>query len=113
MMMKTATKLVIVTLVILGVALVPLYLAVHPQDAPEGALQVRGNVNTSMNLTLSELQTLPASTIQATLKSSGHPDDQGTFNYTGVSLWSLLEQAGISSNASSIYVQQATATLHL
>jgi DMSO/TMAO reductase YedYZ molybdopterin-dependent catalytic subunit len=39
------------------------------------------------------------------LTSSGSPSSNGVFNYTGVLLSTLLQKAGVSPNATSVYIQ--------
>ena len=39
------------------------------------------------------------------MSSSSRPSDNGVFNYTGVTLKTLLEQAQVSANATSVYIQ--------
>ena len=103
--MKKSIKIMTIAMILLVLAAIPIYFVIRPQGAPEGYLQVRGNVSNPLNMTISELRNLPLTTIQANLKSSGHPEDNGVFNFTGVTLWSLLELSGISENATSVYVQ--------
>ena len=103
--MKKATKIMIAVLLVLVAAAFPLYFAVHPQGASETAIQIKGKVGNPANFTLAEFGALPKLTIEATLASSSHLDEMGTFNFTGVSLWSLLEQCNVSESASIVYVQ--------
>jgi DMSO/TMAO reductase YedYZ molybdopterin-dependent catalytic subunit len=70
-----------------------------------------------MNITLSQLKIETALTVQAKLTSGGNPSENGVFNYTGVLLGTLLEQAHVCSNATSVYIQAsdgygATLTMH-
>jgi DMSO/TMAO reductase YedYZ molybdopterin-dependent catalytic subunit len=58
-----------------------------------------------MNITLSQLQTYSAVTLQVTLTSSGSPSSNGVFNYTGVLLSAILQKAEVSPNATSVYIQ--------
>jgi DMSO/TMAO reductase YedYZ molybdopterin-dependent catalytic subunit len=103
--MNKGTKIVIVLFVVFVVAAVPLYFYLHSGGEQEGTLQIEGLVSNPFNLTVSELQALPSSSIDVTLDSSTHQDEEGTFTYTGVTLWSILESADVSENASSVYVQ--------
>jgi DMSO/TMAO reductase YedYZ molybdopterin-dependent catalytic subunit len=101
---KKATKTALVVLVLLIATALPLYIVVRPQGT-EFALQVKGNVGIPLNFTLKEFAALPKSTIEATLTSSSHVEEIGTYNFTGVVLWRLLELCRVSENASSVYVQ--------
>ncbi|MCW4030679.1 MAG: molybdopterin-dependent oxidoreductase [Candidatus Bathyarchaeota archaeon] len=107
--MKSNTKLVIAFFAVLILALVPLYYYAHPINASEGTLQIKGNVGSPQNLTLAEIDALPPVTVQATLVSSGSPQENGVFNYTGVLLKDLLGLVEVSSNATSVYVQASDA----
>ena len=107
----------IVTLILLVVIAIPLYYVVRAgtpastkniseqTGAAEWTIEVTGNVNNPMNLTISQFEALPSLNTQATLRSSSNPQLDGTWNFTGIVLWSLLEKAGISGNASTIDVQ--------
>jgi len=103
--MKKATKIAIVVFILLIAAAVPLYYYTRPASTPVGTIQIKGNVNNPMNITLSQLKTYTAETIQATLTSSGSPSENGVYNYTGVLLSTLLQQAHVSPNATSVYIQ--------
>ncbi len=104
--MKKTTKFALLTFLVLIAAAIPLYYLTRPDASqPTDALQVKGNVNNPLSLTLSNLQSLPSVTKQETISSSGHPEYDGTFNYTGVQLKELLNQAQITSNSTSIYIQ--------
>ena len=103
--MNKATKIAGIALIILVVAAVPLYYYTRPPSTPAETIEIKGNVNTPMNITLSQLKTDTALTIRATLTSGGSPSEDGVFNYTGVLLGTLLEQAHVSSNATSVYIQ--------
>ncbi len=102
--MKKATKLLIIAFTVLVIIEIPLYYIVHPTGATQGALQIKGKVNHPLNMTISDLQALPAVDLTARLTSSGSPQENGLFNYTGVTLWSLLEKAGVQDDATSAYV---------
>ncbi|MFA5365271.1 MAG: molybdopterin-dependent oxidoreductase [Candidatus Bathyarchaeia archaeon] len=103
--MNKGTKIVVVLFVVFVVAAVPLYFYLHSGGEQEGTLQIKGLVSNPYNLTISELRALPSSNIEVTLDSSTHLDEEGTFTYTGVTLWSLLESADVSVDASSVYVK--------
>jgi DMSO/TMAO reductase YedYZ molybdopterin-dependent catalytic subunit len=102
--LKKATKILIIAFVVLAIIEIPLYVIVHPTDSPKGYLQITGNVNNPLNMTISDIQAMPSVDLTARLTSSGSPQENGVFNYTGVTLWSLLEKAGVSDDASSAYV---------
>lgn len=108
-MIDTKTKAVLVFFVVLIVAFVPLYYYAHPESVEAGTIQIRGNVAYPMNLTLTQLKTLPHVTLQATLQSSGSPQENGIYNYTGVTLQELLNYAQAAGNATSVYVQASDA----
>ncbi len=104
--MKTATKATLAIVIALVIAAIPLYIYTRPAATEEGTLlQIKGQVTNPANISLSQLQALAATTVQVTLSSSSHTSDNGVYNYTGVKLSTLLEQAGVSSNATSVFVQ--------
>jgi DMSO/TMAO reductase YedYZ molybdopterin-dependent catalytic subunit len=104
--MKKSTKITIIVFVCLIIAVIPLYYASRPTPIQVGvALQITGKVANPLNFTISQLQAMQSTTIQVTLTSSSRIEDNGVFNYTGVSLSSLLAQANIQDNATSIYIQ--------
>ena len=104
--MNKSTKITLTVFVCLFIAVVPLYYASRPTPMQAGiALQITGKVVNPLNFTISQLQALQSTTIQVTLTSSSRAEDNGVFNYTGISLNSLLAQANIQANATSIYVQ--------
>jgi DMSO/TMAO reductase YedYZ molybdopterin-dependent catalytic subunit len=104
--MKKSTKIALSIFILLIIVAVPLYYFTRPDSTqPADTLQVKGNVNNPIALTFSQLQTLPAVTLQVTVSSSSHQEDNGVFNYTGVPLKELLNQAQVNSNSTSIFVQ--------
>lgn len=103
--MKKTSKIIIVVFVLLLIAVVPLYHYTRPSPTQAGTLQIEGKVNNPQNITVSQLQTYPTCTLQATLTSSGNPKDNGVFNYTGVLLKEILNQTQASTNAKSVYIQ--------
>ncbi|WGM89829.1 MAG: molybdopterin-dependent oxidoreductase [Candidatus Bathyarchaeum tardum] len=103
--MNKGTRTAVIFFVLLVAVAVPLYFFSRPADVQEGALQVRGNVNNPLNLTISEIEALPSSDMQATLDSAMHVEDEGNFTYTGVTVASLLELAEVSEDASSVLIQ--------
>ena len=104
-MNKNKKIITIAILVALIVVAVPLYFYSRPALVPLGTLQITGQVNNPMNVTLSQLQTYTALTLQVTLTSSSQLSGNGVFNYTGVLLSTLLQKAGVSSNATSVYIE--------
>ncbi|MGD0645467.1 MAG: molybdopterin-dependent oxidoreductase [Candidatus Bathyarchaeia archaeon] len=103
--MKKTTKIALALIIVLVVAAVPLYFYTRPTPVQEGTFQIKGQVSNPLNVTLNQLQTFTPVTVQVTISSSGQPSANGVFNYTGVPLGTLLEQAHISSNDTSVYIQ--------
>ena len=103
--MNKGTKTAAIVFVLLVAVAVPLYFFTRPVDVQEGALQIRGNLNNPLNLTLSEIEAFASSEILVTLDSATHVEDEGTFTYTGVTVASLLELAEVSGDASSVFIQ--------
>ena len=103
--MNKGTKTAVIVFVLLVAAAVPLYFFARPTDVQEGTLQIRGKVNNPLNLTLSEIEALPSSSMQATLESASHDEDEGTFTYTGVTVASLLDLVDVSEDASEVFIQ--------
>jgi DMSO/TMAO reductase YedYZ molybdopterin-dependent catalytic subunit len=104
--MKKSSKITIIVFICLIIAAVPLYYVTRPAPMQAGiALQITGKVANPLNFTAAQLQAMQSTTIQVTLKSSSRTADNGVFNYTGISLSSLLRQANIQDSATSIYVQ--------
>ena len=103
--MKKTTKIALATLIVLVAAAVPLYFYSRPAPVPLGTIQITGEVSNPMNITLTQLQTWTPVTLQVTLTSSSSPLNNGVFNYTGVLLSTLLRKAGVSANATSVYIQ--------
>jgi DMSO/TMAO reductase YedYZ molybdopterin-dependent catalytic subunit len=105
--MKKATKAAIIVFAVLIVAIVPVYFFMRQNAGTEGSILIKGAVSNPGNFTYSQLKAFSATTIQVTLSSSSHAADNGVFNYTGVALNVLLEQAHVSANVTSVYVQAA------
>jgi hypothetical protein len=105
--MKKATKGAIVAFFLLIITVVPVYFYMRQNAGTEGSIQIRGAADNSGNFTYSQLEAFSPVTVQVMLSSSAHAADNGVFNYTGVSLRLLLEQAHISANATSVYIQAA------
>jgi DMSO/TMAO reductase YedYZ molybdopterin-dependent catalytic subunit len=103
--MKQSTKLALALFIILVASAIPLYFYTHPAQVQEGTLQITGQVNNPLNITFSQLETYTPQTLQVTLSSSSRLSDNGVFNYTGVTLRTLFEQADVSANATSVYIQ--------
>jgi DMSO/TMAO reductase YedYZ molybdopterin-dependent catalytic subunit len=103
--MKKRTKIAVAVLIVLVAAAVPLYFYTRPPPLPQGTFEITGQVSNPMNITLSQLQSYAPLTLQVTLTSSGSPSSNGVFNYTGVLLSTLLQKAGVSANATSVYIQ--------
>lgn len=105
MQMKKVTKITLAFFLLLIALAIPLYIYTHPEDMTEGTLQITGKVDNSLTVDLDQLPNYGSLSIQVELSSSSQPSDNGIFNYTGVPLKNLLEQAGTSMNASSVYIQ--------
>ncbi len=103
--MQRNTKIVTAVFILLIVALVPLYYFTRPDTSEQATLQIEGAVANPLTLTTSQIEGYAATTVQVTLSSSGRPADNGVFNYTGVALGELLEQAQVFANATSVYVE--------
>ncbi len=103
--MKKTTKITLTLFLLLIALAVPLYIYTHPESMKTDTLQITGNVGNPVTIELSQLQNYGSLTMQVTLSSSSRPSDNGIFNYTGVVLSDLLEQAQMSANASSVYIQ--------
>ena len=105
--MKRNTIIVIAVFVALLVAVVPLYYYTRPPAATteEASLQIRGAVVDPTNKTLTQLRSYTPTTVQVTISSSSRPQDNGVFDYTGVKLRTLLNEAQVKANVTSVYVQ--------
>ena len=99
------TKITLAVFLFLVAAVVPLYFYTRPAAVQTGTILITGQVNNPLSITFSQLQTYTRMTIQVTLSSSSRLSDNGVFNYTGVTLKTLLEQAEVSANATSVYIQ--------
>lgn len=104
--MQKATKIALLVFFILIVAAIPLYIYTRPDAThPDVSIQVKGKVGNPFNLTLAQLQTYTPTTLQVTLSSSSHTEDNGEFKYTGALLKDLLTQAQVNSNATLVFIQ--------
>jgi len=102
---KKTTKIAVAIIFVLVVAAVPLYFYTRPAPVAQGTFQITGQVSNPLIITLSQLQAYAPVTLQVILTSSGSPSSNGVFNYTGVLLSTLLQKAGVSANATSVYIQ--------
>jgi DMSO/TMAO reductase YedYZ molybdopterin-dependent catalytic subunit len=68
----------------------------HDDSQPPKVLSVSGDVNATTNFTLAQLQSMPATTQTVSFASGSGAQ---THTYTGTSLWTLLNQVGIKTNA--------------
>jgi DMSO/TMAO reductase YedYZ molybdopterin-dependent catalytic subunit len=91
-------------ILIITVLTISSFSAIHPTNAQSGPsewqLSVTGLVANPFDLTLTEMEALPQTTVNAALYCVDFPGDlvaQG--NWTGVKLGYLLEQAGVSQDA--------------
>jgi DMSO/TMAO reductase YedYZ molybdopterin-dependent catalytic subunit len=107
--MQRITKIAVVTFALLIVVVFPLSYYVHPTQVEAGTIQIIGNVKHPLTLTFNQLKELSNTTIQAALTSSGSPQENGVYNYTGVTLKQLLSLAQAVDNATSVYVQASDA----
>ncbi|XES76166.1 MAG: molybdopterin-dependent oxidoreductase [Candidatus Bathyarchaeia archaeon] len=105
--MNKASKIAIAALIVVIAVTVPVYFYMRQNAGVEGSILVRGAVDNPQNFTYSELKAFTTVTIQVTLSSSSHVADNGVFNYTGVPLSAVLQEAHISPNATSVYLQAA------
>ncbi len=105
--MNKATKIAIIALIAIIVVTIPVYLFMRQNAGTEGSILVRGLVSHPGNFTYNQLEAFTSTTVQVTLSSSSHASENGVFNYKGVRLSTVLEQAGADSNATSVYVQAA------
>jgi DMSO/TMAO reductase YedYZ molybdopterin-dependent catalytic subunit len=104
---KKTNKIALTAIVVIVAITVPFYFYMRQNAGTEESIQIKGAVSNPGNFTCSQLEAFSPVTVQVTLTSSSHAADNGVFNYTGVSLKILLEQAQISANATSVYVQAA------
>ncbi len=103
--MQRAAKITLAVFLVLVAVAVPLYFYTHPAQCRRELFKLEGKVSNPLNITFNQLQTYPSLTLQVSLSSSSRPSDNGVFNYTGVTLKTLLEQAQVSANASTVYIQ--------
>jgi len=62
--MQKTTKIALTIFFLLIIAVIPLYYYTHPDtNQPEGTLQIRGNVNNPINLTLAQMKTYQPVTV--------------------------------------------------
>ncbi len=104
--MQKATKIALVIFFLLIVAAIPLYIYTRPDASqPDVYIQVKGKVGNPFNLTLAQLQTYTPVTLQVTLSSSSHTEENGDFKYTGALLKDLLTQAQVNNDAKTVFIQ--------
>jgi DMSO/TMAO reductase YedYZ molybdopterin-dependent catalytic subunit len=103
--MNKASKIAIVALMVIVAITVPAYVFMRQNAGIEGSIQIRGAVNNPGNFTYTQLEAFAPTTVQVTLSSSSHASDNGFFNYSGVPLRTLLNEAQASENATSVYLQ--------
>jgi len=102
-MEKTKKATLIVFILLIG-AFFPLYYFTHA-NVQDDTLLISGNVKNPSMITLDQLKNHEKTTLQVTLVSSGKSQENGVFNFTGVSLKNLLNQAQVNDNATSVFVQ--------
>lgn len=103
--MRKSNKIVLVAVAILIAVTIPIYFYVRETSGVEGSIQVKGAVSAPQNFTYGQIENLPQTTVQVKISSDYRWWENGTFNYTGVPLITLLEQAQISPNATSVLIQ--------
>ena len=103
--MKKANKIVLIAFAILVSLTVIVYFYPHQNIVTEGSIIIRGAVGNPENVTFGQMEAFSPVTVEVTLSSVFHSADNGTFNYTGVSLKALLDQAQVFPNANSIFIQ--------
>jgi len=103
--MKMASKVAVLALVVVIAVTVPVYFVMRQNAGTEGSILIRGAVANSGNFSYSQLEAFTHVTVSVTLSSSSHAADNGVFNYTGVPFSVVLEEAHVSANATSVYVQ--------
>jgi DMSO/TMAO reductase YedYZ molybdopterin-dependent catalytic subunit len=103
--MKKANKIAIIAIVILVSVAAIVYFYSRPNLGNEGSILVRGAVSNPENLTDNQIEALPSVTVQVNLSNSPSQSEVGIFNYTGVPLKVLLDQAHMSSKATSVFIQ--------
>ena len=102
--MKKATKIAVIAVIVLVVVAVPFYFYMRQNVGTAEGVQITGAVSNPENLTISQIEAFSPVTVTVKVKSL-NPLENGTFDYTGVPLKVLLEQAQISPNASSVFIQ--------
>jgi DMSO/TMAO reductase YedYZ molybdopterin-dependent catalytic subunit len=102
--MKKTNKVALIAVILLIGAFFPLYYLTH-SGVQENTLLVRGNVKNPLALTLSQLKNYEPTTLHVNLTSSGKSQENGVYNYTGVLLKDLLNQAQLNDTATSVFVQ--------
>ncbi|HTY75963.1 MAG TPA: molybdopterin-dependent oxidoreductase [Candidatus Nanoarchaeia archaeon] len=102
--MKKADKIVVAVAVLLVIVVFPVYFEMLHNARTEGSIQIRGAVGNPEDLTFSQIEAFPNVTTCFGAKSILLLDNGG-FNYTGVPLMVVLEQARISPNATSVFIQ--------
>jgi len=102
--MKKADKIVIAVAVLLAIVVFPVYYEIFHASRTEGSIQIRGAVGNPEDLTFSQIEAFSSVTTFFGARSI-LLGESGGFNYTGVPLMVVLEQARISPNASSVFIQ--------
>jgi DMSO/TMAO reductase YedYZ molybdopterin-dependent catalytic subunit len=69
-----------------------------PAGGPSSSVTITGLVSTTVTLTVADLQKLPATSVNATLRTDAGA--QGTYTYTGALLYTVLQKAGPVPNTS-------------
>jgi len=104
--MKKTTKIAIMALVVLIIATIPIYMYIRQTTGSEEFIQVKGEVQNPMNMTLSYLKSLSSATVEVSLKSS-NPANNGNFSFKGVPVQTIIEQANCIGTPTAVYLQAA------
>jgi DMSO/TMAO reductase YedYZ molybdopterin-dependent catalytic subunit len=96
-------KIIIAVFILIIVAVIPLYYFTRPTPLSTSVLlEVKGDVYVPQNFTLQNLKALPLYTVSVNLTSSSNPQENGSFEYTGVQLYYILTQAKPFLNSTSV-----------
>jgi hypothetical protein len=102
---KKSIKIAILAVVLIVVAVVPIYIFTRPPTTPTGiVLTVTGHVYTPLNISWDYLTSneIPIGTVDVNLKSNTDPSENGEYTYTVVALYPLLQKAFPYQNATSV-----------
>jgi DMSO/TMAO reductase YedYZ molybdopterin-dependent catalytic subunit len=101
--MKKTVKIVAVAIIILVIAVVPIYYSTRPASAPVGViLTVTGKVNVPLSITWDDLMSLQPKAVPVNLSSTDSPNEHGVFKFNAVSLGQVLQGSLPYPNATSV-----------